>query len=283
MLDWFRCLQEGRGSEYLKSMGRAINVDDFRRRAQRRLPTLVFDYLEGGAEDEYCLRRNVEVLRNLRFLPKRLRDVTRPSCSIELFGRTCSAPFLIGPTGLNGVFWPNGNIALARAAARASIPFVLSTPAQNSIEEVAEKAGGELWFQLYDINRKLSENLVEGALRSGYKALVLTVDVTVNGWRERDLRNKFAVPFHYSWKAIWDGLRHPSWLWQFLRQGMPVMANLVTKEESNAETAAALARRQMNSALSWKDLRDLRALWPHTLIVKGVLDSYDAIGCAKQG
>ena len=271
------------GRNRIERMGRAINIDDFRRRAERRLPKMVFDYLEGGAEDEYCLQHNLEVLRSLRFLPKRMRDVASPDSSIELFDRKCPAPFLIGPTGLNGVLWPGGDIALARAAAKASIPFVLSTPAQNSIEEVADKAGGELWFQLYDINRKLTRELVERASRSGYKALVLTVDVPANGRRERDLRNGFVIPFQYTPKVIWDGVRHPSWAWQFLRHGMPVMANLVTSAESNTQAAKALASRRMNAALSWEDLRELRTLWPHNLLVKGVLDPADAILCTGAG
>src|SRR5882757_928964 len=176
-------------------MAQLINVDDYRKRARRVLPRMVYDYLEGGAEAELLLDRNHRVLANIRLLPRRLRDVDKRDQRIELFGRQQSAPFLIGPTGLNGAFRPEGDISLARAAARAGIPFTLSTPAQSSIEAVARGAGGDLWFQLYVVEKGLAKSLVGRALDAGYSTLVLTTDVPVNGKRERDMRNGFGVPF----------------------------------------------------------------------------------------
>jgi (S)-mandelate dehydrogenase len=176
-------------------MATMISVADYQRAARRRLPRIVFDSLEGGAEDELLLSRNRRALQDIRLVPKRLRDVSQRHLGIELFGRQLAAPFLIGPTGLNGALWPQGDLLLARAAAQTGVPFTLSTAAQTTIEDLAAASGNSnLWFQLYVVERGLAERLVGRALTAGYTTLVLTTDVPVNGLRERDARNGFTVP-----------------------------------------------------------------------------------------
>src|ERR1700740_1491682 len=137
-----------------------VNVEDYRILAQRRLPKVIFDYLEGGADDEIGMKHNREVFERYRLMPRRLVDVSRRDTGIEPFGQHQSAPFMIGPTGLSGALWPNGDILHARAAAKAAIPFVLSTASNASIEDVAATSKGDLWFQLYIVQRKLAEQLV---------------------------------------------------------------------------------------------------------------------------
>ena len=188
------------------------NVEDYRRLAAKRLPRMVFDYLDGGAESERGLRRNRAAFEAICFEPWRLLDVSQRDLSVELFGRRQPMPLVIAPTGLNGALWPDGDVLLARAAARAGIPFALSTASNATIEDVADRAGGELWFQLYVVQRALAEALTKRALAAEYKTLVLTVDVPVNGKRERDMRNGFAIPFRYSPRAVLDGALHPDWL-----------------------------------------------------------------------
>lgn len=260
-----------------------LNVADYRELARRRLPKMLFDYLEGGAEDEHGLRHNREVFQHVRFKPRRLVDVSQRDLSIRLFGKPQAMPLLIGPTGLNGALWPDGDLALARAAARAGIPFVLSTASNLSIEALARRCDGELWFQLYVVHRTLAEQMVERALAAGYTTLVLTTDVAVNGYRERDLRNQFKMPMSYTPRVLLDGCLHPRWSLDLLRHGMPGLANFVSSQAPSLEVQAALMSRQMDASFDWQALRWLRDKWPHTLLVKGLLDAGDAARCIAEG
>src|SRR5690242_15378892 len=149
-----------------------VNVEDYRILAQRRLPKMMFDYLEGGADDEIGMKHNREVFERYRLIPRRLVDVSKRDIGIDLFGRHQAAPFMIAPTGLNGALWPKGDILLACAAERASIPFVLSTASNASIEDVAAASNGDLWFQLYIVTRKLAEQMVRRAEAANYSTLI---------------------------------------------------------------------------------------------------------------
>ncbi len=265
-------------------MAHLITVEDYRKLAARRLPRMVFDYLDGGAEGERGLARNLGAFANVRLRPRRLVDVSRRDLSIELFGRRQNLPLVIAPTGLNGALWPDRDVLLARAAAAAGIPFVLSTAATTTIEDVADRAGGDLWFQLYVVQRPLAEALTKRALAAGYKTLVLTVDVSVNGKRERDLRNGFAIPFRPSARSVLDAARRLAWLLRQVRHGLPQLANFGDagrKGDVNAQ--AALMKRQMDASFAWNDLDALRQSWPHVLVVKGICRVEDAKRCEALG
>jgi (S)-mandelate dehydrogenase len=261
----------------------AINVADFRRLAKQRLPRMIFDYLEGGAEDETGLARNTEAFDRLRLMPFKLRDISHRTLSCELFGRAISAPLVVAPTGLNGAFWPNGDMALAKAAAKANIPFALSTASNATIEEIADGAGGDLWFQLYVIHRGLADALVARANAAGYTTLVLTVDFGVNGKRERDIRNGFAMPMRYSAKVVLDGMLHPRWSLDMLARGMPKLKNLASPTAIDTQAQAALLKRQMDTSFDFEALKALRDRWPRTLVVKGLLAPSDVERCFALG
>lgn len=250
--------------------------------AKRRLPRMVFDYLEGGAEDERSIDDNVEAFNRIRLSPRRLVDVSRRSIARTILGVRSQAPFVVGPTGLNGVLWPDGDLALARASREAGVPFALSTASNASLEQVAA-IGGDLWFQLYVVHRSLADGLVARAARLNYRALVLTVDVAVNGKRERDLRNGFRFPFQYGARTIAGAVLHPGWTLGHLRRGMPAMANLVAADATNLEAQAALLRREMDASFDWDALARLRDTWPRRLLVKGLLDERDAARCRALG
>jgi (S)-mandelate dehydrogenase len=260
-----------------------VNVEDYRILAQKRLPKVVFDYLEGGADDEIGMKHNREVFERYRLMPRRLVDVSKRDTGIELFGRHQAAPFMIAPTGLNSALWPKGDILLARAAEKAGIPFVLSTASTASIEEVAAASKGDLWFQLYIVQRKLAEQMVRRAEEAGYSTLVLTTDVGVNGNRERDLRNNFGLPLRYTPALIYDGVTHPRWSLSFMLNGMPQLANFVTADSSDVEMQATVMHRQMDASFSWNDFDLLRKLWRRTLLVKGVMRPDDAERCIAAG
>ena len=261
----------------------ALNVFDYRKLAKNRLPRIVWDFLEGGSGHERALHHNLAVFDRLTFKPQRLTDISRRNQSIELFGKTQASPFMIGPTGGNGSLWPDADLALARAAEQANIPFTLSTPASNSIEEVATGAGGDQWFQLYVSSREQSEWLVQRALKAGYSTLVLTIDVAVNGLRERDRRNNFKIPMNMTPAVIWDGITHPRWSMDYLLNGPPELANFVTEDAADLEAQANAMNRSLDATFDWAALRQLRELWPHTLLVKGILDADDAVQCIENG
>lgn len=260
-----------------------INVDDYRRLARRRLPRMVFDYLDGGAEDETGLAHNRAAFSRYRLKPRRLSNVSARSTATTLFGRELRAPLLIAPTGINGLLWPDGDVVLAQAAERAGLPFILSTAATTSIEDLARRAGGDRWFQLYVIHPGLADSLVVRALDADYSTLVLTVDVGINGKRERDLRNGFGLPVRYTPRVLLDGLLHPRWSLDLLRHGMPQLANFASAEHASTEVQAALMSRQMDTSFDWTALQRLRDRWPRKLLVKGLLDPHDARRCLDLG
>ena len=264
-------------------MIKPVNTADYRALAKKRLPRMVFDYLEGGAEDEVGLHHNLDAFEKVKFQPRRLVDVSNRNMRTSLFGKPLSAPMVIAPTGLNGIFWPDGDLALARAAGKFGIPFALSTASTSSIEAVAEAASGEIWFQLYIVHRKLAERLVQRALAAGYTTLILTTDVGVNGKRERDMRNGFSMPVRYSLRTLVDGITHPRWSFDFFRHGMPQLANFASADVRDAEIQAALMSRQMDASFAWQDLKWLRDMWPHTLVIKGISRPDDAERCVKLG
>lgn len=264
-------------------MSKPVNVADFRELARKRLPRMVFDYLEGGAEDELGLMHNRRVFENVRFQPHRLVDVSRRDISTSVLGKRVTAPLVIAPTGLNGIVWPKGDLVLAKAAATFGIPFALSTASTMSIEDVARASGGELWFQLYVVHRKLAELLVKRALNAGYTTLILTTDVGVNGKRERDLRNGFGLPMKYTLRALLDGVTHPRWSFDLMTHGMPQLANFASDQVRDAELQAALMSRQMDASFSFDDLKWLRDQWPHKLLIKGLSRPADAARCIRLG
>ena len=212
-----------------------------------------------------------------------MTDVSKRDIGTELFEKPQKAPVIIAPTGLNGLFWPNGDLVLACAAAKFGIPFALSTASTASIETVARAADGDHWFQLYVVHRKLAELLVKRALHCGYSTLILTTDVGANGKRERDMRNGFGLPIKHSLRTIMDGMLHPRWSLQLLRHGVPQLANFAGDELQDAELQAALLNRQMDASFSFDDLKWLRDLWPHKLLVKGLSRPEDAARCMQLG
>ena len=267
----------------------AYNIADLREIALRRVPKGMFEFVDRGTEDEVALRNNRAAFERIKFKPRTLVDVSGRSQEITLFGNQQKMPIAIAPTGTAGLMWYHGEIELARAAAAAGIPFTLATGSMTAMETVAEQAGGRLWFQLYMWpDRALSHKLVERAKAAGYEALVVTVDGAVSGNREYNLRNGFTIPFSFTRRNITDVLMHPRWLCGVLMRyllttGMPRYENYPT-ELKNKITAQPMGRSMMKSdSLDWDDLRVLREMWPHKLIVKGVLHPQDAVMAADCG
>lgn len=262
-----------------------LNVEDYRRLARRRLPQFVFEYVDGAAEDERCMRRNREALDAVSLLPQCLRDTTSIDTSIDVFGQTWRQPFAVAPTGFNGLVRPNGDLTIARAAAAAGVPFVLSTASNARLEEVAQ-AGGTQWLQLYVMSdRSIAEQMVRRARLARYSALVLTVDVPISGYRERDVRNGFRLPFRPTPRTILNLCRHPAWLLRMATSGIPQFANLAESAEAadSPQVQAALLARAMDRSMVWESLAWLRQLWDGPLLVKGLLHHADARKAMQHG
>jgi isopentenyl diphosphate isomerase/L-lactate dehydrogenase-like FMN-dependent dehydrogenase len=272
------------------AVDRAYNIADLRDIARRRLPKGLFEFVDRGTEDEVSLRNNRAVFERIRFQPRTLVDVSGRSQEITLFGQKQKMPLVIAPTGTAGLMWYHGEIELARAAGEAGIPFTLATGSTTAMEKVAEAVAGiPLWFQLYMWpDRSLSHQLVERARAAGFKALVVTVDGAAAGNREYNLRNGFTIPFSFTRRNITDVLMHPRWLAGVLARyvlttGMPRYENYPSEIKYRV-TARPMGRSQMrNDSLNWDDLRDLRRMWPHILIVKGILHPQDAMLAADCG
>jgi (S)-mandelate dehydrogenase len=192
----------------------------------------------------------------------------------------------IAPTGAVGFGWRGGDVAIARAAALAGIPYTLSSTATASIEQIAKAAPGRLWFQAYILrNKPFLEALIQRAHAADYEALVITVDLPVGGKRERDFRNDFSVPFRFTPKNVIDFMQHPTWLASIIRHGMPVMENLIGLDaQATSSTAiASSVGRNYDPAFNWDGLQKIRDDWPRKLIVKGILSPDDALRVVNMG
>jgi (S)-mandelate dehydrogenase len=270
----------------MADLSHAFSIEDLRRIAKKRLPQAIFDFFDGGAEDEVTLRENRAAFERVRLLPKVLVNVAKADTSARLFGEDAALPLAIGPTGGIGAGRPGADLALARAAKAFGIPYTLATPATASIEAIA-KIGGRRWFQLYVVrDREFREKLVARARDAGYEALLVTVDLAVSGKRERDPRNGFVTPYRPSWRNSHDVWRKPAWLLDLVRGGLPQMENFAGyKFSSTAVTDIVTAvGREMDASLDWEYLKRLRELWPRKLLIKGVARADDAeraaaIGC----
>ena len=265
----------------------AVNIDDLRRLALRRLPNGVFNYIDGGAEDEVTMRANREAFRRWNFAPRVLRDMSQVDTSTTLLGRRLPFPLVLAPAGFTRMPDPDGELAVARAAARAGIPYCLSTVATRSIEEVAAAADGCHWFQLYPLrDRELTRDLVQRAADAGYQAMMPTVDMAVSGRRERDVRRGFTLPPQIGLGTILDGIRHPGWTWRFIRSEPIVFSNVLGRSASDGTTPVALAdfiNTQFDPGFSWRDVAWLRDAWHGSLVIKGIQTVADARIAADHG
>src|SRR4051794_33025114 len=265
----------------------AINIEDLRRMARRRLPRAIFDFFDGGAEDEGTLRDNRAAFERVRLLPKVLVDVSQVDTKVSIFGREAALPLAIAPTGGISAGRAGAELILARAAKAFGVPFTMATPSAFSIERVAEEVGGRLWFQLYAVrDQEFRKNLVLRAKNAGFEAILVTVDLPVSGKRERDPRNGFVTPYKPSWRNSRDVIFKPAWMLEVLRHGLPGMANLqgyTFSVPAGTDIVTAVGR-EMDSGLDWEYIKRLRETWPGKLLLKGVERPDDAeravtVGC----
>jgi L-lactate dehydrogenase (cytochrome) len=239
----------------------------------------VFDYIDGAAEDERTLAANSAGFADIEFVPRVLRDVSSIDPGATVLGRPTPLPLILSPTGFSRIADPQGELAVARAAARAQLPYTLSTMSTRSIEEVAAAGTGAAatarhWFQVYVWkDRGLLRELLDRARDAGFESIMITVDTAVLGRRERDVRRGFTLPPKIGLDTIVDGAVHPGWTWAFVRSEPIRFANVVGKDTDDGSDAVSLAdhmHRQFDQSLSWADIDWFRAAWDGPIVIKGI-------------
>ncbi len=270
-----------------RRLARAASVADLRGIAKRRLPGGVFDYIDGGAEDERTLSANVSAFERVTYRPRVLRGLNAIDTGTTLLGKPLAYPLVLAPTGFTRIADPQGELAVARAAQRAGLPYTLSTLSTRSIEEVRAASNGRLWFQVYAWrDRGLVQEMIERAAHERYEALVLTVDTAVFGRRERDVRRGFSLPPTIGPRTIVDGALHPSWTWDFVRSDPIRFANVVGRDVGDGASPVNLSdyiNTQFDPSLSWQDVDWLRSVWDGPIVLKGIQSIDDAILAADTG
>jgi L-lactate dehydrogenase (cytochrome) len=263
-----------------RRLSRSASVADLRRIAKRRLPGGVFDYIDGAAEDERTLAANQAAYAATTFRPRVLRGLKHVDASTSVLGQRVDIPLVLAPTGFTRIADPEGEIAVARAAERAGLPYTLSTLSTRSIEEVRAVSKGRLWFQVYVWrDRGLVKDMIDRAREADFEALVLTVDTAVFGRRERDVRRGFSLPPTIGPGTIVDGALHAAWTWQFVRAEPIRFANVVGRDVGDGAspvTLSAYITEQFDSSLSWDDVEWLRSVWDRPIVVKGIQTVADA-------
>lgn len=264
------------------------NIAQLRDAARRRLPHGIWEYLERGVEDELGLARNRAAMEAITFRPRVLRNVEQIDTATELLGCPASFPLAVAPTGASGIMWHNGDLALAKAAARAGVPFTISSASTMDLEQIAT-AGGTLWFQLYLwADRSLSHAVIDRARDAGCKALLVTLDMAVPPNREYLHTNGFGTPFRLNMRNTLDVLTHPRWLLGVMGRyarsgGIPSQANLPDRLRNKVTKSAEPGALFKQDDLDWEMIAALRERWPNKLVLKGVLRADDAEKAAGMG
>ncbi len=249
------------------------DIADLRRVARRVTPRPVFDYVDGGADEELSLAANIRAFRRWRFQPRALVDVSGVDTSSRILDRAVSLPLALAPTGYTRMMHPDGEIGAARAAQRHGLPYTLSTMATTTIEDVAAGAQPDLWFQLYILRDSgLSKELVDRAAAAGYRVLVVTVDCFVTGHRTRDRRNGLVIPPELTVTTLASIASRPGYWLRMLRNPLIDFANFTGHSAVTIEDTGSL----FNPAITWDDIASLRDRWPGKLVIKGPLGPADA-------
>jgi (S)-mandelate dehydrogenase len=262
---------------------KAININDLRVIARKRLPRFIFDYVDGGSEDEVTLRGNRNSFDRLRFRPRTLVGVSQRNPGTTILGMPSALPVIAGPIGLLGFVWRHGDLEMARASAAAGVPYGVSTVSMSSIEDIARVAGGRRWFQCYVFpQREISDALIRRAAAAGYEGLIITSDFPVPGKRERDLRSGLLPSRKLTIRTKLNIMRHPHWLATVATQ-RPRFVNVERELTAGHNSASFIPLNMFDPALNWDDFRRFRDLWKGKLLLKGVLRADDAVRAVEYG
>ena len=257
-----------------------FNVAELQKAAKKKLPSPIFHYIDGGADDEWTLRRNTSAFENWEIMPSMLTGVTQVDLSTPLFDRQLSLPLVLSPTGMSRLFHHHKELGVARAASRANIYYGLSSMGSSTIEEVSAVGTGPKFFQIYVFrDRHLTGSFVERCIEAGYDALCITVDTPIAGNRERDIVTGMTIPPSLSARSVMSFATKWSWLWGLTRNRDFTLANLseaIDPRKSGALSIFDYVNQQFDPSVSWNDVAWLREHWQGPLIIKGILSPEDA-------
>ena len=259
-------------------------IPDLKRRARQRMPGFAFDYVDGAIDEEHGKARNRAAWHEVILTPRYLRDVSNTGLATTLFGHEYSLPVGVAPVGLGNMMWPGAEMALAKAAQRANIPYVLSTFSTTDLEEIARAAPDVCWFQLY-VPKKIAvmEDLLKRAKQAGYRVLVVTLDIPVGAKRNRELRNDLKLPFSLTANILRQCLIHPAWTLQTLRHGRPDFVNVARYREGPNEGLSRFITNFNMHGVTRERIERIRALWDGPLVLKGVQHEADMRAAADLG
>ena len=259
-------------------------IADLRKLARRRLPRVLFDFIDGGAQDEVTMRANQEDFNQFTLAQRVLRDVSMRDQSVTVLGQKYALPLILSPTGMTGLFWPNGALEAARAATEAGAGFCLSSMSTSTVEDIGKVAKYPTWFQLYVMrDRVMSRELIERAKAAGCSALVLTVDLAMQGQRDRDVHNGLTIPPKLSVANLLNFAMRPGWVWRYLTGPKVMPASLVKPGHSTLFTIAGYVNSQFDQSVTWKDIEWAKSIWGGPLALKGILDPEDAKLAVEHG
>jgi L-lactate dehydrogenase (cytochrome)/(S)-mandelate dehydrogenase len=264
----------------------AYSIGAMRALARAALPRPIFDFADGAAEDELTLRRNEAAFGEVELLPRPLRGAAERDLSISLFGKQLSMPMIVGPTGLAGLFWPDGERCAARAASSAGIAYCLSHASVCTLEDLSACGASPRWMQIFIYkDRGFTRELAERAAKSGYDALVLTIDNQFPGNRERDIRNGFTIPPRFRLAGLAGMALRGRWLWRMRRELRRITLGNYARPGETADIGRLAGRLAslLDPAMSWNDVDALRKIWTGPLILKGVLHPSEARAAVERG
>ncbi|WP_067029491.1 alpha-hydroxy acid oxidase [Allomuricauda sp. CP2A] len=255
------------------------SIEDLREKARRRIPKFAFEYLDGGCNEEVCLRKNTSDIREVELLPRYLDSYPGADLTTELFGKVYDAPFGVAPIGLQGLMWPNSPEILAKAAFAHNIPFILSTVTTSSMERISEITEGNAWFQLYHPTEESVRNdLIKRAEAAGCPVLVLLCDTPVFGFRPKEIKNGLSMPPKMSLSNILQILGKPEWALQTLRHGQPNFEVLkpYMPKVLNLKQLGNFMDQTFSKRMDMDKIASIRDIWKGKLVLKGVVTEVDA-------
>lgn len=267
----------------MTDLTRYPSVHFLRERARERLPHFAWEFLDSSTGIEDGKARNESALREIEIVPRMLPGKIEAEAKTELFGRTYEAPFGVAPVGMSGLVWPKAEIFLARAAAEKKLPYCLSTVGAETPETIGPEVGEYGWYQYYPTkNNEVRDDILKRGKDTGFKTLVITVDVPVTSTRERQLRAGLRMPPKKDLATLWQAARRPSWSLSTLAHKQPHLVTLEKYRQDNSDLRSFLAA-LLHGRPDWDDVSAVRDLWDGPVILKGIMDVGDAVEAAKRG
>ncbi len=261
-------------------------IDELRKLAKKKVPKMFYDYMESGSWTESTLKANIKDFKKIKFRQRVAVDISNRNVSKMMLGEKVKIPTALAPTGLTGMQYADGEILAAQAAEEFGIPFTLSTMSICSIEDVANNTNSPFWFQLYVMkDHQFSKKLINRAKSAGCSALMLTIDLQIMGQRHKDLKNGLSSPPKITFKNIFDMSLRPKWCFNMLKTKRRSFGNIVGHVDGVSDTSklTAWTKEQFDLKLNWDDVKRIKDWWGGKLILKGILDTEDALLASKAG